>query len=376
MADVRAVVGGLALASPIIAAAGPLTETGERMRACVAGGAAAVVARTASAPAPWPGGAAQTGTAGAPRGSLLTNETWSPRPATDHLADYMAARESGAPLIISLGHTAEHIRLLAPLARPSADAVEICTQFWDEEPATMAAAVRQAKGEFAVPVWVKLTALGRDVAAWARAALDAGADAIVATGGFGPCLGLDADRGRVLFPETGGRAWLSGAAIKNIALRCVWDVARSVPIPVIGCGGVARGEDVVEYLMAGASAVQVCTAAILHGSQVFSRIEQELLSWMDGHGFASLDALRGFAIRRLNERQVRTQHVPPALDEAACIGCEICVTSCVYGALEMIGERKSPGYKARLLAERCWGCGLCATRCPTRALRMAGVSLI
>lgn len=373
MADLLTRVAGMTFATPVLAAAGPLTESGDGLRACLLGGAAGVVARTVSLrpPAGAPG---QTSAAGAPRGSLLTTETWSPRLLAEHVAhDY--AQAAGAPLIVSLGNGAEDVQALAPFVRPHAHAVEICTQFMPDDIAQMVATVRAARTAFTVPVWVKLAALGRDVVAWARAAQDAGADAIVAMGGFGPCLAIDAAKADVHCAQSGGYAWLSGAAVKNIALRCVWDIARTLSIPVIGCGGVARGADAVEFLMAGASAVQVCAAAVLSGAQVFGTIGRELSDWMDQHGFASVDALRGHALRRLAERAVRTQHVPPVLDEAACIGCELCVTSCVYGALQMAGERKSPEYKVRLIAERCWGCGLCATRCPTRALRMAGVSL-
>lgn len=374
MADLSAQVGTLALCSPILAAAGPLTETGENMRACLAGGAAAVVARTVSSePAPTLP-ARQTTADCAPRGSLLTTELWSPRAIAEHLPDYVQVKAAGVPLIISLGYTADHVLQAAPVVRPFADAVEISTLLMADDTQVMVRAVLAARAALDVPVWVKLTALGRDVVGWARAAKDAGADAIVAMGGFGPCLAVDAESGRTAFPETGGYAWLSGVAVKNIALRCVWDIARQVDIPVIGCGGAARGADVVEYLMAGASAVQVCTAALLHGPQVFGKICQELADWMGEHGHPSVEALRGYAVRRMEGRQVRTKHLPPDLDVAACIGCEICPTSCVYGALEMVGERKTPSYKVRLLAERCWGCGLCATRCPVRALRIPGVS--
>ncbi len=377
VSDLRVHAGGLAFSSPILAAAGPLTETGEGMATCAANGAAGVVARTVSvqpapsAPAPL------TMDAGTAPGSLLTTELWSPRTVEEHVAhDYARAKAAGVPLIISLGYTAEHIRQLAPLLRPFADAVELSSQYLADDVRLMADAVAAARSVFGVPVWVKLTVMGRDVVAWAQAAKDAGADAIVATGGFGPCLAVDAERARVAFPASGGHAWLSGAAVKSIALRCVWDIARQVSIPVIGCGGVARGADVVEYLMAGASAVQVCTAAVLQGPQVFARIGHELQAWMDGHGWLSASDLSGYAVRQMAGRQVRTKHLPPQLTVELCIGCEICPTSCVYSALEMVGERKTPAYKVRVIEERCWGCGLCATRCPTRALAIEGVSLL
>ena len=260
--------------------------------------------------------------------------------------------------------------------RPFAAAVELSTQLLADDPALMAQAVAAAKAALDVPVWVKLTAFGRDVVAWAKAAKQAGADAVVAIGPFGPCLGLDAERAQLLFPSTGGYAWMTGAAIKNIALRCVWDISRQVDIPVIGCGGVARGTDVVEFLMAGASAVGVCTAGIMRGPAVFGKINGELDSWLDGHGFATAAQLTGYTLRRVQGRHVRTDHAPPRLNVDLCIGCEICPTSCVYGALEMVGVRKTPGYKVRLIEELCWGCGICATRCPTRALGIEGVSLL
>jgi ferredoxin len=268
------------------------------------------------------------------------------------------------------------VRVLAPFVRPFADAVELSTQYLADDVQLMAEAIAAAKLVFDKPVWVKLTALGRDVVAWAQAAKEAGADAVVAIGGFGPCLGMDAEHAQVRFAGTGGYAWLSGAAIKNIALRGVWDIARKVDLPVIGCGGIARGADAAEFLMAGASAVQVCTAALLQGPQVFAKITRDLSDWMDGHGHTSASELQGHSVQRMAGRTVRTVHVPPRLDVDLCIGCEICPTSCVYGALEMVGKRKTPGYKVRVIEERCWGCGICATRCPTRALAIEGVSLV
>ena len=92
---------------------------GEGMAACVAGGAAAVVARTVSVqPAPQLVGP-RLSQAGAVRGSLLTTELWSGRSVEQRLTeDYPQAQATGAPLVISLGYTAEHVRRLAPLVRP------------------------------------------------------------------------------------------------------------------------------------------------------------------------------------------------------------------------------------------------------------------
>jgi dihydroorotate dehydrogenase (NAD+) catalytic subunit len=159
-----------------------------------------------------------------------------------------------------------------------------------------------------------------------------------------------------------GYGWLSGPAFKPLALRCVFDVARAVDLPIIGVGGITRGSDAIEFLMVGASAVGVCTAAILKGPAVFGKIAREISEWLDAHGYESVENVRGLAIRHWREREFRTTHVPPELDVDICTGCGLCEISCVYEAIHVIDD------KAKLTPEACYGCGLCVTRCPVRAL--------
>jgi dihydroorotate dehydrogenase (NAD+) catalytic subunit len=109
----------------------------------------------------------------------------------------------------------------------------------------------------AVPVLVKLSPDLTAIGAAARAAEDAGAAAVTVCNSL-PSLAIDVEtRGAQLGNGIGG---LSGPAIKPITLRLVWQAAQAVRIPVIGCGGVSTANDVAEYLIAGASAVQVGTA--------------------------------------------------------------------------------------------------------------------
>jgi heterodisulfide reductase subunit A-like polyferredoxin len=124
--------------------------------------------------------------------------------------------------------------------------------------------------------------------------------------------------------------------------------------------------DAIEFLMVGAAAVGVCTAAILKGPQVFGRIVRQMDRWLDAHGCGAVEDVQGLAIRRWQERPHRVTPVPPTLDDDACTGCGLCETSCVYGAIRMVGER------AALTRETCTGCGLCVTRCPVRALEFGG----
>ena len=120
--------------------------------------------------------------------------------------------------------------------------------------AEVTAAVRR---QTTLPVIVKLTPNAADVVAVARAVVDAGADALTLINTF-PAMAIDVEARR---PALGwGSGGLSGPALKPIAVKMVYDVAGAVDVPIIGCGGIMCGRDAVEYLMAGASAVQVGTA--------------------------------------------------------------------------------------------------------------------
>jgi dihydroorotate dehydrogenase (NAD+) catalytic subunit len=108
-----------------------------------------------------------------------------------------------------------------------------------------------------LPLWVKLSPNVTDIREFARACEDAGADALSVVNTFiGMSIDIEKRQPRLRF-RTGG---LSGPAIKPIALRLVWEVCQAVKIPVIGIGGIASTEDVLEFLIAGARAVQVGTA--------------------------------------------------------------------------------------------------------------------
>jgi dihydroorotate dehydrogenase (NAD+) catalytic subunit len=117
--------------------------------------------------------------------------------------------------------------------------------------------VRGARDVCPLPLIAKLTPNVTDVVPIAKAALDGGADAVSLVNTF---VGMAIDwrrRRPILGNVTGG---LSGPAIKPLALRLVWRLARHVPVPIMGIGGIANVDDVMEFLLAGASAVQVGTA--------------------------------------------------------------------------------------------------------------------
>jgi dihydroorotate dehydrogenase subfamily 1 len=291
---------------------------------------------------------------------MVNTELWSELPPEqwiDH--EYAVAKSAQLPLIVSLGYSAEDIAALAPRIRPFADAVELSTHYLGEDARPMVAAIRAAKAALDVPVFAKLSPLGREMVRAAEQAEAAGADGIVAINSFGPVLAIDPRTRQPLLGGTDGYGWLSGPALKPLALRCVRDIARAVRIPVIGVGGIGHGIDAVEMLMAGASAVQVCTAAILHGPEIFGKIAHELDAWLDEHGYARAADLTGLAIGPMSEAWAAGN---PVVVEAACNGCDLCVQVCPYEAIALVDKL------AVIDLEACVRCGLCVTRCRRDAI--------
>lgn len=142
------------------------------------------------------------------------------------------------------------------------------------------------------PRWAKLSPNAADLPEIALAAHSAGAEAVVLTNTL---LGMVIDtesRRPVLGARKGG---LSGAAMHPVAVRAVFDVHEAAPeLPIIGVGGTSVGTDVVEFLLAGASAVEVGTATFAD-PRAPRRILDEFLVWCDGHGVADVAELIGAA---------------------------------------------------------------------------------
>ena len=152
--------------------------------------------------------------------------------------------------------------------------------------AEVIAAMRQATDK---PIWAKLTPNVGDIADFARAAEDAGADAVIVANAL---LGMAVDAEQMR-PRLGNvMGGLTGNAVKPILLRMVYQCATAVNIPVIGCGGISCGEDVAEYLLAGAAAVQMGTVNFIHPAAM-----QEAVDWLAAycsrHSIAEVSELRG-----------------------------------------------------------------------------------
>src|SRR6185437_2346363 len=149
--------------------------------------------------------------------------------------------------------------------------------------------VGQAKAKAERPLIVKLSPNVTSIAQMARIAVGAGADALSLTNTF-LAISIDAETKRPRLSNiTGG---LSGPAIKPIALRMVYEAARAVQVPILGMGGIVTPGDAVEFLLAGATAVQVGTASYAD-PRATERLVRGLESWCRGHGVEQVSRLTG-----------------------------------------------------------------------------------
>ena len=154
--------------------------------------------------------------------------------------------------------------------------------------------VAEVRGSTTLPFAVKLTPSVTDIRPFAEVCEEAGADALSLINTV-PATAIDIERRRPAIATIFGG--LSGPAIKPIALRCVYMAASVTSLPIIASGGVMGGKDAVEFLMAGASAVQVGTATFTDPGAPW-RVLDELRAWCDAEGVERLDEIVGAARRR------------------------------------------------------------------------------
>jgi len=141
------------------------------------------------------------------------------------------------------------------------------------------------------PLWIKLSPMVANPPELGKAAEAGGADALVAINTLGGMV-LDLDRRRpVLGARFGG---VSGPAIKPIAVKYVWQLYRAVSIPIIGVGGIMKGEDAIEFLMAGAAAIQVGTANFVN-PLAMPDVLREMTEWLKSHGILHVPDIVGAA---------------------------------------------------------------------------------
>jgi len=293
-------IAGLKLANPTMLAAGILGLTGSSLKSVVEAGAGAVVTKSLGLKP----------REGYPNPTVvqvdcgLLNAMGLPNPGIRHFCEEIReVKEIGVPVIVSIyGFSSEEFAKTAEVAVDvGADALELnvsCPHVKEagaeigSNPKLVAEAVKKVKGRVDKPVFVKLTPNVANIGEVAKAAVEAEADAITAINTV-RAMAIEIETTRpILANKVGG---LSGPAIKPIAVRCVYEIYREVDVPVIGCGGIASWRDAVEFMLAGASAVQVGTAIAFKGLEIFKSVTRGIDAYVRKKGYGSVKDIVGLA---------------------------------------------------------------------------------
>ena len=221
------------------------------------------------------------------------------------------------------------------------------------------------------PVIVKLPAFVPDLPRMLVACAEAGAAGVSGINTL-PCLigvKLETFEPRLSVQGRGAYGGLSGPAIKPVALRAVSLMAKAGILPVSGIGGVSSWEDAAEFILLGATTVQVCTAVMWHGYGIIEKLVDGLSSYVEQKGLGSVLELVGrsntlieTSIANLQARSGVFAHVVPE----QCRKCGQCVAACQDGGFQAISQDEEG--TAIVDPERCDGCGLCFIVCPADAI--------
>jgi len=279
----RVSLAGLDLPNPTILASGVLGFSAESLNRVAKGGAGAVVTKSLGVEARvgYPNPTVVQAESG------LINAMGLPNPGINEYAGEIEYAKTilHIPLIVSIfGYSEDEYAIVAEKAvKAGADAVELnvsCphVQYTGSEigqnPRLLSQVVEKVKATIDKPLIVKLTPNVTDIAVSAKAAVEAGADALTAVNTL-KAMAIDTDTMHPVLSNIKGG--LSGAAIKPVALRCVYDIREMLPdVPIIGCGGIGGWRDAVEFMLAGALAVQIGTAIAREDTSVFQDITKGL----------------------------------------------------------------------------------------------------
>ncbi len=294
---------GIRLRNPTLLASGVMGETGDSLLRVAEAGAGGLVTKSIGLEP----------RKGYPNPTLVElpdgyiNAMGLPGPGIEAFAEEMeVAKKGNVPIIGSLfaavpedfttlagkmedyGAAAIELNLSCPHAKGYGMEVGI-------DPEAVGTIITSVKGAVTIPVMAKLTPNTHRLLDVARAVEAAGGDAIVAINTVkAMAISVEARR-PILYNRTGG---LSGPAVKGVGLRCVYELHGAVKIPIVGVGGIESSRDVLEYMMAGASAVQIGSAVGRRGLKVFSEICHGLTEYMIANKHRSLKEIVGVAHAR------------------------------------------------------------------------------
>ena len=397
--DLTVKLGGLTLRNPIVIGGSPLAGTARHIMDCVDAGVGAVVTKTANPvvhlqryPRPLYKLVDYRKNPQDPY-AVPESYTWMHREHNsvyppEAFAKIIAqasgyARERGVPIIgnFTARGVEEWVRIAELYASSGADALELnfCCPFPPEgvarseedtrigifytmNPDRAAEVVRAIKRVVGVPVFVKVSPDGSAFVRVARAMQEAGANGITMFAN-NKLLRIDVEEGK---PILYGPTAATHPGMMADSLRWVAEVARAVDLPIMGGRGANTWRDVVEFLMAGATAVQLVQAVMLRGLGHVREVLDGLQRFMERRQYAGVAEIQGKALKHIYSNADLVEKVKPLYADfnlRQCTGCRRCVEACWYDAIKFYR-------KAVPVKENCAGCSLCSQVCPAGVITM------
>jgi len=375
---------GITFPNPYILAAGPPTAKGSMIiEAFKAGWGGAVTKTISLQPTPPPSPRVHVIKTGRNKWGMLDIEQFTDLTIERWEEDLELIKYSfpDRPIIASIaggGNPYDWQEVVRRLEPHKVDAFELnvsCPNFSEgkggklgQDPEALHMAVAWVRQATDLPIIVKLTPNVTDIVELAQAAMDGGADAFTIGNSLLGLGGIDLDTFSP-FPNVGGRSIFGGyggPGLKPVALRCTASVAKSLPLPIFGCGGIAKWQDAAEYLAVGASAVQICTEVMWSGHHIIEKLSYGLEQYLNAKNFETPAQVTGKAlpnIRLFPELDLSLDLV--AVVNESCNGCAICESACASGGYQAIDIVKDFAHVDLI---KCDGCGLCVGVCPTNSI--------
>lgn len=300
MTDLNVRIASIEMTNPSMLASGILDETGESLLRMIDAGAGAVVTKSIGM-SPHDG---HKNPCIVELSTGYVNAMGLPNPGMEEFgAELKSIMPSPAPGVASIyaASAGDFALIAARMEESGAAGIELnlscphASGFGMEvgtDPATVSQIVSAVKDAVKVPVMAKLTPNTADIVRIGMAVQDAGGDAVVAINTLKAMVISPEFARPVLSNRYGG---LSGPAIRPVGVRAVFDLYRSLDIPIVGVGGIETWSDAAEYIMAGATCFQVGSAVGRKGLEVFKEITSGLEGFMDAHGYRDLESMRGVA---------------------------------------------------------------------------------
>ncbi|SDG86675.1 NAD-dependent dihydropyrimidine dehydrogenase subunit PreA [Chitinophaga filiformis] len=241
-----------------------------------------------------------------------------------------------------------------------------------QDPEIAARVVEWVMEAATTPVITKLTPNVHSVVPTGRAAVNAGTNALSLINTIQSVTGVDLDT-FVPNPNVGGQSTFGGycgPAVKPIALKMLTTISQdpvTAKVPISGIGGISTWKDAAEFMLLGATTVQVCTAAMRYGFRIVEDLCDGLNNWMDEKGFKTIDDFIGRSITTLTnwEELDINYHIIAKINQDKCIHCGLCYISCEDGSHQAINLSYGNPYNTYTVKdEECVGCNLCKLVCP------------